>query len=155
MLQTVTHELGHSLGLSHSDVSSAVMAPFYKGWEPNFKLDQDDIEAIQALYGVKVSKPTPGTSTTPSLGPTPATSAGTEFTGSGLCSDSSFDTIFRSSDGNTYVFRADKYWRLTAEAVAEGFPRSLSTDWSLPSSIQAAFTWRESGATYFFKGRNS
>ena len=29
------------------------MAPFYKGWDPNLKLAQDDIDAIQALYGEK------------------------------------------------------------------------------------------------------
>ena len=27
------------------------MAPFYKGWDPNLKLDEDDIQGIQALYG--------------------------------------------------------------------------------------------------------
>ena len=42
---------GHSLGLSHSDVRSAIMAPFYRGWDPNLKLARDDIDAIQALYG--------------------------------------------------------------------------------------------------------
>ena len=47
LLQTAAHEFGHSLGLSHSDVRSALMAPFYKGWEPNLKLDRDDIDAIQ------------------------------------------------------------------------------------------------------------
>ena len=51
LLQTAAHEFGHSLGLSHSDVRSALMAPFYKGWNPNLKLDKDDIAAIQALYG--------------------------------------------------------------------------------------------------------
>ena len=146
MLQTVTHELGHSLGLSHSDVSSAVMAPFYKGWQPNFRLDQDDIEAIQALYGSKLPKPTAAPTGTAGPGTTsPATSPG-------LCEDSSFQTIFRTSDGHTYVFRGDNYWRLTSEAVAEGYPRSISSDWNLPSTIQAAFTWRDSGATYLFSG---
>ena len=46
-------ELGHSLGLSHSDVKSALMAPFYRGYEANIRLDEDDIKGIQALYGEK------------------------------------------------------------------------------------------------------
>lgn len=44
------HEFGHSLGLSHSDVRSALMAPFYRGYKPDFVLDSDDVEAIQVGY---------------------------------------------------------------------------------------------------------
>ena len=32
------------------------MAPFYRGYEENIRLDQDDIEGIQALYGEKESQ---------------------------------------------------------------------------------------------------
>lgn len=43
------HEFGHSLGLAHSTVNTALMYPYYGG--PHRFLDQDDINGIQALYG--------------------------------------------------------------------------------------------------------
>ena len=51
LLWVATHEFGHSLGIHHSDVKNAVMYPYYTGYVPNFTLQQDDIEAIQYLYG--------------------------------------------------------------------------------------------------------
>ncbi|KAK5644616.1 hypothetical protein RI129_005916 [Pyrocoelia pectoralis] len=41
------HELGHSLGLDHSNVAEAVMFPTYSVWT---ELSQDDIDRIQKLY---------------------------------------------------------------------------------------------------------
>lgn len=49
-LYAATHELGHSLGLDHSSDPTAVMYPTY-GDRNDFELSQDDIEAIQKLYG--------------------------------------------------------------------------------------------------------
>lgn len=60
------HELGHALGLEHSDNPSAVMAPFYQ-WVPshNFSLHQDDIKGIQYIYGPPLLTDAPATSRPP------------------------------------------------------------------------------------------
>lgn len=44
----VLHELGHSLGLAHSNAAGAAMNPFYFG--PQRTLGQDDINSILQLY---------------------------------------------------------------------------------------------------------
>ncbi|XP_055343171.1 50 kDa hatching enzyme-like [Paramacrobiotus metropolitanus] len=53
LLQVAVHELGHALGLDHSDVAAAVMAPFYDGFNPKFELHSDDIAAIRRLYPLR------------------------------------------------------------------------------------------------------
>lgn len=52
LFAVAAHEFGHSLGISHSEVKGALMFPWYQGKLPNFRLPEDDRDAIQKLYGM-------------------------------------------------------------------------------------------------------
>lgn len=158
LLMTASHELGHSLGLSHSDVRSALMAPFYRGYEKDISLDQDDIAGIQALYGDGESSTRPsvgvgvrtGIVTTTTSRPT-TRRPGPSYDNTELCKGN-LDTIVTVKNDSTYAFYGNKYWKLTDTAIAPGYPRSISSDWDgMPGNLDAAFTWKN-GKTYFFKG---
>ncbi len=51
LITVAAHEFGHSLGLAHSSVPGALMAPFYNGAHRN--LESDDIAGIQTIYGTQ------------------------------------------------------------------------------------------------------
>ncbi len=74
-----THELGHALGLNHSDVADATMYPSYAYCSQEFRsLSPDDIAAVQSLYGVG----TPVTNTAPAVAiSSPTSTSFTEGTG--------------------------------------------------------------------------
>ena len=46
------HELGHSLGLGHTNVPNSIMQPFYNPYLMD--LGEDDIAGVQKLYGIYV-----------------------------------------------------------------------------------------------------
>ncbi|OTF77895.1 matrix metalloproteinase-16-like protein, partial [Euroglyphus maynei] len=155
IFQVAAHELGHSLGLGHSSARDSLMAPFYQKYKPKFKLHQDDVLAIQALYGYKddnddgnndSSTETSSTSSDRPIEPDPSGD------GPDLCQDNSIDAVTRIADGSTYVFKGQYYWRIETTGIADGFPRRISTDWDgLAGNLNAALTWAD-GKTFFFKG---
>ena len=129
LLENAAHALGHSLGLSHSDVPGALMAPFYQGdWNPRgtLILHKDDVRAVQTLYGKS---------------------------NWALKRSGKLDTIVTMGNSETYAFFADDYWKVTESfRVEPGYPRNTSDDWNgLPANLDASFTWTD-GKTYFFKG---
>ncbi|XP_064501233.1 stromelysin-1-like [Pseudopipra pipra] len=72
------HELGHSLGLGHSNVFGALMYPIYMAKDTrDYQLHQDDIDGIQALYGSPRESPVLPTKAFPPQEPTELTPAET------------------------------------------------------------------------------
>lgn len=115
------HELGHALGLGHSNDRKAIMFPTYSYIDPNtFRLSADDIRGIQHLYGVpeKPDSPSnPPSTCNPNL---------------------HFDAV--STVGNKIFYFKDRFlWQRLPES-----PRiiisSISSLWpNLASGIQAAY----------------
>lgn len=71
----------------------------------------------------------------------------------------SIDAALRHTNGKTYFFRGDKYWRYNdkEDRIDAGYPKEISEGWDgMPGDIDAAFIWRkwpsDSWKTYFFKG---
>ncbi|XP_070543592.1 matrix metalloproteinase-14-like [Ptychodera flava] len=141
LFQVAAHEFGHSLGLGHSEVPDALMAPFYQGYVPNFQLNEDDVLGIQYLYGMPDSREV---TQPPNPNPDPNPNPG--------CSGV-FDAITRTQDGSTYAFRGSLFWKMTSDVSSFGDSQSISAEWpGLPNDIDTALFWQRNSRTYFFKG---
>lgn len=145
-----THEFGHLLGLGHSKEQAALMAPFYMGYRPNFRLHADDIAGIQSLYGRSTSaldggdydndeEPAPTRSPIPHDVPDPCTAQ--------------LDAITMGPDERTYAFSGAYCWVVTDTGVQQGYPVATSSLWpGLPAGLSAAAHSKRTGRTFFFAG---
>ncbi|NXS14978.1 MMP28 protein, partial [Neodrepanis coruscans] len=153
----VAHEVGHTLGLEHSPVKSALMSPYYKKLSKDFVLSWDDILAVQNLYG----KPSKGSAIQlPGKVFTHFQNWNVDLYGrdrqqrslSTYYCHSYFDAVTADGDHNLYIFKGSHYWVVSATGNASD-PQPLEMRWpGLPVGIDACTWSRLSGKFYFFKG---
>ncbi|XP_024910978.1 matrilysin-like [Cynoglossus semilaevis] len=136
------HELGHSLGLTHSRDPSAVMFPSYRydsSTQRSLTMSDDDVHAIQTLYGK------------------PSKNGNTQNIPSKCDPNVSFDAA--TMMGNNIIFFKNKsvwvrttrstYWnQLTEARGGEYFP-------GISSPVDAVFDIPAKGAVYIFTGTGS
>ncbi|KFP05996.1 Stromelysin-2 [Calypte anna] len=174
------HELGHSLGLGHSNVFGALMYPIYMATDTrDYRLPQDDIDGIQALYAMTPSKtPARPEDCDPHLTFDAITTLRGEilfFKGSyvwrrspyfsGIEHDTissfwpslapGFDAAYEiDKKDRVLFFKDDQYWAVSGYNIEPGFPRPIQ-NLGFPTSVRkidAAVHDQKTKKTYFFAG---
>ena len=94
LLTVAAHEIGHTLGLAHSNDPDALMFPSYSG--PRRFLGDDDIAGVQSLYGV-ASAPQPAPEAPPENA-TPPPTEGQDSDADGIGDDD--EVLVTGTDAN-------------------------------------------------------
>ncbi|XP_045126892.1 matrix metalloproteinase-2-like [Portunus trituberculatus] len=161
---TAAHELGHALGLYHSDVEGSLMSPYLIRFPSSFRLPQDDVRGIQELYGVDEkykedpwpSTSTTTTTTTPRPAATPRPPPRPPKSDKPDTCNTEYDAI-SVIRREIYIFKGKYFWRVDAQGnLLPNYPAKINRFWSkLPKNlthIDAVYERMTDGKIVFFIG---
>ncbi|XP_046542817.1 macrophage metalloelastase-like [Haliotis rubra] len=170
MLVVAAHEFGHSLGLGHSRDQGALMFPAYRGQDA-LTLGQDDIRAIQILYGSRPgytvnprrTRPTPATRSPPRTRFPPRTRAPyrppttptptTTTTPSPPCTVD-FDSVVAGPERFYYAFKEGSVFKFNDGGMEEGYPKRVHEVFQgAPAEIDIAFSVARTSKIYLIKDK--
>ncbi|MBZ3869933.1 Interstitial collagenase [Sciurus carolinensis] len=180
LYRVAAHELGHSLGLSHSTDIGALMYPNYI-FSGDVQLAQDDINGIQAIYGPSQNPSQPTGPQTPEVCDSKLTfDAVTTIRGEVMFFkdrfymransfypvELNFISVFWPSLPNglqaayeladrdeVRFFKGNKYWAVQGQDVLRGYPKNIYSSFGFPRTVKhidAAVSEEDTGKTYFF-----
>ncbi|XP_018576147.1 stromelysin-1-like, partial [Anoplophora glabripennis] len=106
LLPVLMHEIGHTLGLSHTTNVNAIMYPWFK---TVYSLGEDDVNGIQFLYGAPLSTTT-YTPTTPILRVESINPPSTTSPPPRLCDVKKPEKMLITSNHHFYIFNGEVLW---------------------------------------------
>lgn len=109
LYSAVLHEIGHALGLSHSDQPGAVMYPYYRQLT---QLQADDIAALRTIYGAE-------SSLVLTVNPVTAASGSVEVKGT-VSGGTGAVSVTWSTAMEQGTAEGGRSWRIPAVALAPG-----------------------------------
>ncbi|KAL9982919.1 hypothetical protein ACROYT_G005033 [Oculina patagonica] len=123
LLPTAVHEIGHSLGLRHSNVPGSVMTSFTTNLNSKVVLSDDDVNGIRSIYGYC----------------RPTVTAIEYWMGDGRTYIFNGGSFWRLNDAK--------------DESERGYPKTVNPSWgNVPDDIDEVFLWGHNWNTYFFKG---
>ncbi|CAH8625796.1 unnamed protein product [Dicrocoelium dendriticum] len=166
LISVAAHEMGHSLGLGHSTVPTAIMFPYYLSTWKKVELDRDDISGAQKIYGApRPGKVIPPAPELPDIPPpprvtTPAPDRGKVFNYCNI----EVDAIIKIRNLELYIFKGPWQWRVTWSKTVTTWvsyqfrdgPAKITYYWpTLPKTVDHvdAGLERFDNAIYMFSGR--